>query len=355
MSTTKYQVFISSTYEDLKEERDEIIKAVLEMGHIPVGMEMFSAADEEQWKLITRQIDQTDYYVVIVAHRYGSVIGRKSYTEKEYEYAVKQKIPVLGFIIEDSASWPSDRIESDSDRTKALKLFKQKIKRKLVSFWSTKEDLGGKVSRSLIKLITTNPRPGWIRTSETVGPEVVSEMSRLSSENARLDGENKQLKKDLAEKIKGESSHLAQGEELVDIGFWFSVDKTGKLNEKGSIRLSWNELFLEVGGELLKSTLEYSIEQRIAQAISNKKNLISLPSAMNIDFYPHIEKEYLLKIKIQFIALGYIDVQVISETRKDEGFQRAFYRQQQSPYWTLISLGKRKLTELLAIRRESFA
>ena len=355
MSTIKYQVFISSTYEDLKEERDEVIKVVLEMGHIPVGMEMFSAADEEQWKLIIRQIDQTDYYVVIVAYRYGSVIGKKSYTEKEYEYAVKQKIPVLGFIIEDSARWPNDRIESDSGKTKALKLFKQKIKRKLVSFWATKEDLGGKVSRSLIKLITTNPRPGWIRTSETVGPEVVSEMSRLSSENARLDGENKQLKKDLAEKIKGESSHLAQDEELVDIGFWFSIDKTGKLNEKGSIRLSWNELFLGVGEELLKSTLEYSIEQRIAQAISNKKNLIGLPSAMNIDFYPHIEKECLLKIKIQFIALGYIDVQVISETRKDEAHQRAFYTQKQSPYWTLTSLGKRKLTELLAIRRESFA
>ena len=95
MSIIKYQIFISSTYEDLKEERDEVIKAVLEMGHIPVGMEMFSAADEEQWKLITRQIDQTDYYVVIVAHRYGSVIGKKSYTEKEYEYAVKKRFLCL--------------------------------------------------------------------------------------------------------------------------------------------------------------------------------------------------------------------------------------------------------------------
>ena len=355
MSTIKYQVFISSTYEDLKEERDEVIKAVLEMGHIPVGMEMFSAADEEQWKLITRQIDQTDYYVVIVAHRYGSVIGKKSYTEKEYEYAVKQKIPVLGFIIEDSARWPNDRIESDSDKTKALKLFKQKIKRKLISFWSTKEDLGGKVSRSLIKLITTNPRPGWVRTSETVGPEVVSEMSRLSSENARLDGENKQLKKDLAEKIKGESSHLAQGEELVDIGFWFSVDKTGKLKEKGNIQISWNELFLEVGEELLKSTIESSIEKKINQMISNKKNLINLPMSIDIGFYPNVDEEELLKIKIQFIALGYIDVEVIASTREDSIFERALYVQTQLPHWTLTLLGKRKLTELLAIRRESIA
>ena len=90
--------------QDLKQERDEVIKAILEMGHIPVGMEMFSAADEEQWKLIARQIDQSDYYIVIVAHRYGSVTGKKSYTEKEHDYAVKQGIPAIAFIIDDSAS-----------------------------------------------------------------------------------------------------------------------------------------------------------------------------------------------------------------------------------------------------------
>ncbi len=55
--TTKYQVFVSSTYEDLKAERDQVIKAILEMGNIPVGMEMFSAADEQQWEIIKRQID----------------------------------------------------------------------------------------------------------------------------------------------------------------------------------------------------------------------------------------------------------------------------------------------------------
>ena len=92
----KYQIFVSSTYDDLKKERDEVIKAILEMGHIPVGMEMFSAADEEQWKIITRQIDQSDYYVVIVAHRYGSVTSEGlSYTEKEYDYAVQRRNMIM--------------------------------------------------------------------------------------------------------------------------------------------------------------------------------------------------------------------------------------------------------------------
>jgi len=46
--SAKYQVFVSSTFQDLSDERELVIKAILEMGHIPVGMEMFSAADEEQ-------------------------------------------------------------------------------------------------------------------------------------------------------------------------------------------------------------------------------------------------------------------------------------------------------------------
>jgi hypothetical protein len=103
----KFQVFVSSTYMDLSGERDLVIKAILEMSHIPVGMEMFSAADEEQWNVIKKQIDQTDYYVVIVAHRYGSVDANGvSYTEKEYDYAVSQGIPTLGFILDDEISWP---------------------------------------------------------------------------------------------------------------------------------------------------------------------------------------------------------------------------------------------------------
>ncbi|MFN2621632.1 MAG: DUF4062 domain-containing protein [Chthoniobacterales bacterium] len=51
----------------------------LELGHIPVGMEMFSAADDRQRQLIQRQIDESDYYIVIAAHRYGSMAGDASY------------------------------------------------------------------------------------------------------------------------------------------------------------------------------------------------------------------------------------------------------------------------------------
>lgn len=182
----KYQIFVSSTYDDLRKEREQVLKASLEMGHIPVGMEMFSAADEEQWKIITRQIDECDYYVVIVAHRYGSVVDDISYTEKEYDYAISKGIPVLGFIIEDDASWPADRVDTEPVPKSSLETFKAKLKKKPVSFWSSASDLYGKFSIALMKQIASTPRPGWTRATDIVGSDVINELSRLSSENAEL-------------------------------------------------------------------------------------------------------------------------------------------------------------------------
>jgi len=68
----KYQVFISSTYDDLRDERNQVLKAILEMGHIPIGMEVFSASDAEQWRVIARHIEHSDYLILVVVHRYGS-------------------------------------------------------------------------------------------------------------------------------------------------------------------------------------------------------------------------------------------------------------------------------------------
>jgi hypothetical protein len=185
--SSKYQIFVSSTYVDLKDPRDLVIKAILEMGHIPVGMEMFSAADEEQWNIIQRQIDQSDYYVLIMANRYGSVTQENiSYTEKEYDYARSQGIPCLAFVLESSALWPANHTDIDPDQVLALGLFKDKVKQRPVSFWKNTEDLYGKCSIALMKAFSAYPREGWIRASQFVDNKTTAELTRLSSENAHL-------------------------------------------------------------------------------------------------------------------------------------------------------------------------
>ena len=84
----KYQVFISSTYTDLIEERKKMQEILLMADCIPAGMEAFVATNDEQFNVIKKVIDLCDYYVLIIGGRYGSVNEKTglSYTEMEYDY-----------------------------------------------------------------------------------------------------------------------------------------------------------------------------------------------------------------------------------------------------------------------------
>ena len=73
MNNIKYQVFISSTYTDLKEERRKVLDVLLMADCIPAGMEAFVATDNEQFEVIKKVIDYCDYYVLILGMRYGSI------------------------------------------------------------------------------------------------------------------------------------------------------------------------------------------------------------------------------------------------------------------------------------------
>lgn len=268
----KYQVFVSSTYTDLVHEREQIIKACLEMGHIPVGMEMFSAADEEQWKIIQRQIDDIDYYIILVAHRYGSTTPEGiSYTEKEYDYAVSKGIPILGFVLEDSAPWPADKIDNDEHKKISLASFKNKIKSRLVNFWKTKDDLHAKFSIALMKAIANNPRTGWVKSEDSIGTDVMKELSRLSSENAVLRKENEILKiKKIDEEDKNREIIEILEKNKRSIAIWY-VDKES-WNEEEPGHVSLLQLFQAIAPNLLTENFKDEIARDIAFHFAGSKS-----------------------------------------------------------------------------------
>jgi hypothetical protein len=171
----RYQVFLSSTYEDLKNERQEVIQALLELGCMPAGMELFPARDEESWSLITRVIDDSDYYVVIVGGRYGSVdASGTGYTEREYDYAMSRRVPVLAFL-RDLESIPSDRREENTVAQSRVAAFRAKIlSHRTARPWKSGEGLAGTLSRSLGRIMDEEPREGWVR-SRYVRDEILSE------------------------------------------------------------------------------------------------------------------------------------------------------------------------------------
>src|SRR6266849_5443594 len=93
----RLQVFVSSTFSDLREERQAAVEAILSAGHIPAGMELFAAGDESQMEVIKQWIDESDVYLLILAGRYGSIEAKsgKSYTQLEYEYALGTGKPLF--------------------------------------------------------------------------------------------------------------------------------------------------------------------------------------------------------------------------------------------------------------------
>lgn len=191
-SSKKYQIFISSTFNDLVDERNEVMKHILSLYHIPIGMEMFSADNAEQWETIKDTIDSSDYYVLIVGHRYGSLDKTgMGYTEKEFNYAKSQGIPVLVFIREREVSIPEKKRDTDHKKLKKLAAFIESAKdNKLVSFWKEKEDLALQVLLAFQKASRKNDRIGWVRADSVLNTDgILEELTLLQKENREMRAE----------------------------------------------------------------------------------------------------------------------------------------------------------------------
>lgn len=161
-----YQVFVSSTFLDLQEERLEVIDSILNSGHIPVGMELFNAADESQWGIIKKRIDQSDYYVLIVSDRYGSMDGAIGFTEKEYDYAVSQNKPTIVFLRSDEQVEKLPAKFRENQHIEELTKFKNKVKGRYVKIWKEKADLIKVFLTSFRQLIDDRPQIGWVRADQ---------------------------------------------------------------------------------------------------------------------------------------------------------------------------------------------
>lgn len=166
----KYQVFVSSTYEDLKSERQAAISCLLDMNCIPVGMEQFPASSLSQWEYIKRMIDMSDYYLLIVAGKYGSIDPEEniSYTEKEYRYAVGKKMPILAFLHQNIDLLPVIKVGATDEERDRVKNFHNTVKAagRLVDFYSNEEELKYRIAMAIPKIINDVPMPGWVRADQ---------------------------------------------------------------------------------------------------------------------------------------------------------------------------------------------
>ena len=212
----KFSIFISSTYEDLKEERQALVGVALENNLIPVGMEQFHAAPTSQWNVITKMIDECDFYLLVIGGRYGSIDEETgiSYTEKEYNYAKTKGLPVLVLIKQSSAITESEKDTGDGkyDKMKRLDKFREKVKNdeNTVDFFTDLNSLkyvAPPTFRNAINYVDDSA--GWVRYRDIV--DVINEEAEgRNKANAELVEHQQKMLEDMKEMFSQFGSRLTE-------------------------------------------------------------------------------------------------------------------------------------------------
>jgi len=336
----KYQVFVSSTYRDLAEERQEVIQALLELDCIPVGMELFPAADDDQWTLIKRLIDDCDYYILIIGGRYGSLNENGvSYTQMEYEYALTKGIPIISFLHKNPDNITIGKSEKESSSKYKLEEFKRLVEQKMCRYWESAVELGSQVSRSLVKLIRDRPRPGWIRADKVASEEASREILELKNKLFELETELNNLR---LEEPRGAQS-LKQGDDKFKIEYVYDVWVANSwINKVGELQLTWNEIFFILAPLMVDEAAESDLKNCINDTIYQQEKGRTFKGIQSGDLHrPRINDTNFQTIKIQFRALGLIAKSDKRRSIKDS-----------QTYWTLTTLGDHTMVRLRALTRE---
>ena len=141
-------IYVSSTFNDLKDHRSALAVALRKMNYNVRCMEDYVATDERVDERCRQDVASCDFYVGIIALRYGWVPpgSEISITEQEYLQARKQlkKTSCLMFLLdEEVADWPVrwiDAVRAPESAAK-LKAFRDSLAGESVSRFTTLEEL----------------------------------------------------------------------------------------------------------------------------------------------------------------------------------------------------------------------
>jgi len=171
----RYEIFISSTFRDLIEERQIIKNIIIQQDNFPSGMEWF-VGGRPPWHHIEKAIKSCDYYILMVGGFYGSINPKSeprglSFTECEYRLAQELGKEILLLILSDEAfeKLPPEKREGTKDKINKLKEFRDRIMREhTVIQWNNPDDLKTRVSERISIWLKQNQVKdgGWIRFRE---------------------------------------------------------------------------------------------------------------------------------------------------------------------------------------------
>ncbi len=299
----KLQVFVSSTFLDLKEERQAAVAGILLAGHIPAGMELFTAGDEAQMEVIKRWIRESDVYMLILGARYGTVERKtgKSYTQLEYEYAAELGKPSFAVVM--SGELYDDRRNSqnliESPESRGLySEFRDKVLSKISSSFENNDQIKLGILGSLKDIADRPNLMGWVRASEV--PSVQPLVAELSSLQAERDA----LKAQLAARpttLAPNGQELAGIDDTVSLSILFKTESNGTKRSM-SVATTWRTIFHIVSPFFYEFPNDDLLSMRVA-----KKLFVG--SKGYEPYTAEIDPDSWGTVKIQFEALGLVSYQ----------------------------------------------
>src|SRR5687768_16782808 len=120
-------VFLCSTYADLNEERQNVLDAIRRLQLKHDSMEFFGARPGLPIETCLAEVRRSDVLVVIVGHRYGSIVSDLgiSFSEAEYREGHRLEKPCLVYLRDDNVPVLLKHVERNPDNLRLLEQWKE--------------------------------------------------------------------------------------------------------------------------------------------------------------------------------------------------------------------------------------
>ncbi len=328
----KYQVFISSTYTDMRAERQAAVEAILDAGHIPAGMELFAASDKAQMEVIKGWIDESDIFMLILGGRYGSIEpeSKKSYIQLEYEYAVEKGKPFFALYLTDNAikakvKGPLGIDAMEQVDSKKLNEFRAVVQSKLCAPIDEVKDIHVKTPKSIHSLAAKRDLVGWVRASSItdVAP-LIAQLAVLQDENARLRATEQTVKAEPS-LLPGGASNFSESRLDVPLELHIECLSVNQYGMTDIGRSSWKGSYVAVFSMIAAKLLEEPADGEV-QAYLDKVLTEQLPAYERVN----VQEADFQAMKMKFVALGVLELKKIGKAL----------------CWTLTDNGKALLMKL---------
>ena len=333
----KYQVFVSSTFTDLHEARQELMVALLGQGLIPTGMELHPGEGNKRWSVIQRIINECDYYLILLGGRYGTLspIGL-SHVHREFVHASTKKKPAIALLHEQPEQLPEDQRETNSSGQAKFKDFRQLLQEQASCYyWRSPADLGEVVKKALPEFIAQNPTPGWVRGGQVTDLGARREVQELQQRIDQLEQE----KEELAAGSASARNALARDEDPVTLEYSCNAYVKGNCKAvPAATTLSWRQVFAAMAPQMLEPATETTMRQALEE---------HLTSVALSDVQKQLPKAH----AVRNVALTTASFNQVKVQLRAQGLIRKQGTADGSIRWQLTPLGDQTMTQLVAVPR----